>query len=244
MTAPLQNDDPLAGLFLPPERPGSVPLRYRSGRLTDWDVKTGANTVAVDGVSFVNLPVMPGTYLGILAENDVVSLMSTTDVRGITTYVIIGIALTPPDIRIGRAAQELGVVDDIQAATGGTSSTTYTPTLSAGVTPQVVFRTLTGKALVHWGGYCVNGTIGASAYFSFEVREGNSTGAGTVVLAADDARAIINRGDSAGSDDSQGGWSYLLQGLVPGEYYNAQGMFRASAGNAVFLNRMLIVDPK
>lgn len=246
MTSPLLNDDPLAGLFVPPPQGPAVPLRYRSGRLVEWDVKGGANTVSIDGQSLINLPVMPGSYLGFLVAGDVVALMSTTDDRGITTYAIAGISLTPPDVRIGRAAAAGEVQSDVQSTSGNVTSTSYVAALSAGTTPQVVFRTMTGRAIIHWGGYLVNGTSGALAYMSFEVREGASEGAGTVVadLAASDARAVINRDNSAGSGDSQGGWSFLMDGLVPGDWYNVQGMYRVSAGTGTFVNRTIIVDPK
>lgn len=244
MTAPFQSDDPLATLFLPASQGPAVPLRYRSGVLTAWDVKDGTNTVSVDGELFTNLPVMPGTYLGILAVNDVVSLLSTTDSRGITTYVIAGMSLTPPDIRLGRAAHEDGMRYDINATQGNVTSTSYTTALTAGQTPQVVFRTMTGKVIIHWGCYLVNGTVNALSYMSFEIRQGNLAGSGTVVLAADDARAIINRDDSAGTGDDQHGWSYPVSNLTPGDWYNVQGMFRCSAGAGVTINRTIIVDPK
>ena len=244
MTAPLQTDDPLASLFLPADRGPAVPLRYRSGVLTSWDVKTGANVVLVDGVPFTNLPIMPGSYLGILTLGDVVALMTTTDARGITTYAITGISLTPPDVRIGTASVKEGMRWDIDPTTGNVTSTTYVSTLSAGRTPQVVFRTFSGRAILHWGGYLVCGTSLGFAYMSFEIREGDSTGTGTVVVAADDARAIINRDNSAGGGECLGGWSYPIDGLTPGAWYNAQGMYRTSVGTSTFLNRTLIVDPK
>lgn len=246
MTSPFQNDDPLAPLFLPAPQGPATPLRYRSGLLTAWNVATGENTVSIDGESFQNLTVLSGSYLGVLKVGDVVSLMSTTDARGITTYALAGIAITPPDVRIGQAAAREGVDSDIQALSGNVTSTSYTNALSAGFTPEVVFRTMTGKVLIHWGAYIVNSTSLALSYMSFEVREGDVAGAGSIVsgLAADDARAVINRDNSAGGGDSQGGWTYPINGLVPGAWYNAQGMYRVSAGTGTFLNRTLIADPK
>jgi hypothetical protein len=248
MTTPLQSDDPLAGLFLPAPQGPAVPLRYRSGVLTSWEVSTGANVVRVDGETFTNLPVMPGSYLGALKATDVVSLLSTTDSRGITTYVIMGIALTPPDIRAGRASgaqdSQDGMQGEIQPTTGNVVSTAYTDVLSAGLTPQVAFRSMSGKAIIHWGCYLVCGTSLGFAYMSFEIREGSAKGSGTQILLADDARAIINRDNSAGGGDIQCGWSYPVNNLVPGAFYNVQGMYRTSTGTSTFLNRTLIVDPK
>lgn len=250
MTSPLQSDDPLAALFLPAPRGPAVPLRYRSGQLTSWDIKTGENVVSIDGQSFTNLPVVPGSYLGVLAVSDVVSLLSTTDARGITTYVIMGVALTPPDSRLGSAAKgqllQDGMQSDIQGTSGSVTSTSYTDVLSAGVTPQVVFRSMSGKAIIHWGAYLVNGTSLALTYMGFEVREGSAKGTGTIVtgLSADDTRAVVNRDNSAGGGDSQGGWSFPVDNLVPGAWYNVQGMYRVSAGTGTIANRTIIVDPK
>jgi hypothetical protein len=250
MTNPLQSDDPLANLFLPAPQGPAVPLRYRSGLLTSYSVSTGENVVSIDGQIFTNLPVMPGSYLANLAENDIVSLMSTTDDRGITTYVIMGMSLTPPNNRLGRAAVgaaqvgQDGMQSEIQATSGNVTSTAYTDVLSAGFTPQVVFRSMTGKAIVHWGGYLVCGTSLGFAYMSFEIREGSAKGSGTQILLADDARAVINRDNSAGGGDSQSGWSYPVHNLVPGAFYNVQGMYRTSTGTSTFINRTLIVDPR
>lgn len=250
MTSPWQNDDPLATLFLPPASGPAVPLRYRSGILTSYDVRTGENVVVIDGQAFTNLPINPGSYLGILVVNDVVSLMSTTDSRGITTYVIMGMALTPPDIRAGGAAlgqlARDGMQSEIQATSGNVTSTTYVDVLSAGLTPQVVFRTMSGKAIMQWSAYLVCGTSLGFAYMSFEVREGDSKGVGAVVanLSADDTRAIMNRDNSAGGGDIQVSGHYPIKDLVPGAWYNAQGMYRTSTGTSTFINRILTVDPK
>lgn len=250
MTSPLLSDDPLAPLFVPAPQGPAVPLRYRSGVVTSWNVKTGENIIEVDGQAFTNLPLMPGSYIGIIAVNDVVSLLSTTDSRGITTYVIMGISLTPPDVRAGRAANtqagQDGMRSSIEPTSGNVLSTSYTAALSAGLTPQVVFRSMSGRAILHWGCYLVCGTSLGFAYMSWEVREGNVAGTGNVVagLGADDTRAVINRDQSAGGGDIQCGWSYPIENLVPGDFYNVQGMYRTSTGTSTFLNRTIIVDPK
>lgn len=244
MTTPLQSDDPLAGLFLPPAQTPAVPLRYRSGLLTAWNVATGENTVSIDGTSFTNIAVMPGSYLRVIKVGDVVSLMATTDVRGIATYALAGIALTPPDTRIGQSSVKDTGDWDIQATSGNVTSTTYTEVLSAGLTPEVVFRALSPRVNIHWGCYLVNGTSLGFAYMSFEIREGGVIGSGNFVVQADDSRAVMNRDNSAGGGDIQCGWTYPLDSLVPGALYNGRGMYRSSTGTSTFLNRTLIADVK
>jgi hypothetical protein len=128
MTNPLLSDDPLASLLLRPAQGPAVPVRYRSGVLTSWDISNGSNTVLVDGVPLTNLPVLTGSYLSILAEGDTVALISTTDERGITTYAIQGVSLTPPDVRIARASTRLGYQKYVRVAgelSGTTTSATY-----------------------------------------------------------------------------------------------------------------------
>lgn len=244
MTNPLLSDDPLASLFLPPPAGSAIPLRYRSGLLTEWNVATGENSVSIDGESFDNVPILPGSYLAVLRSGDVVSLMATTDDRGVATYAIIGIAITPPDVRIGRAAQNEGRDWDIQTTSGNVTSTAYTNALSAGLTPSVVVRTMTGKLDIHWSCYLVCGTSLGFAYMSWELREGDTVGAGTVIVAADDGRAIINRDNSAGGGDIQVGSTWPVDELTPGAYYNIQGMYRTSTGTSTFLNRMLMASPR
>lgn len=244
MTAPMQSDDPLAGLFLPPTQGPAVALRWRSGLLTAWDVATGENTISIDGVSFSNLPILPGSYLGILKAGDVVSLLSTTDSRGIATYALAGIAITPPDTRMGQAAAQPGMSSEVQATSGNVVSTTYTDVLSAGFTPQVVFRASTTKAIITVSSYLVCGTSLGFAYMSFQLREGAVKGAGNIVLDADDSRALMNRDNSAGGGDIQASFVHPVEILTPGAFYNVQGMYRTSTGTSTFLNRSLIADPK
>lgn len=145
MTSPLISDDPLAALLLQPAQGPAVPLRYRSGLLTGWDITTGANEVRVDGVSFTNLPILPGSFLGIVEVGDTVTLLSTTDDRGISTYAIIGIALTPPDIRLGRAAARPGYVKFSRVKneiSGGTAFTSATYATIANSYPVSFYKTV------------------------------------------------------------------------------------------------------
>lgn len=100
MTNPMQADDPLAPLLLRRADAGAVPLRYRSGRVVSWNVITFANQIEVDGVTFTNLPLQPGSWAPFVVVGDVVSLLSTTDERGITTYLITGIAVAIGDGRL------------------------------------------------------------------------------------------------------------------------------------------------
>jgi hypothetical protein len=144
MTNPLQSDDPLAPLLLAPAQGPAVPVRYRSGRLLTWDIRTGENTVQIDGASFTNLPILPGSYLGVIVAGDTIALLSTTDDRGVTTYAIQGVSLTPPDVRIGRAARRPGYAKYERRKnefSGGTGVTSATYVAIANTIPVDFFKT-------------------------------------------------------------------------------------------------------
>jgi hypothetical protein len=132
------------------------------------------------------------------------------------------------------------------AATGSTTSTTYTATLTSSTTPQQAFvAPPSGKVLIHWSCYSTHTVANGFAYMSFEVRAGATLGSGTVFLAASDTNAIANRPSGAGSvDDAQYGSSKLVTGLTPGSSYNIQGMYKiVTAGTGTFINRRIIVQP-
>lgn len=164
MTAPSPEIDPTAGLFLPAPRGPAVPLRYRSGRLTSWDLLTGENTVVIDGESFSDLPILPGTYLATLTVGDTLALISTTDENGISTYAIMGAAITPPDPRIPRGSGAMGYskyVSGIGTFSTSTVSVSYVP---IGHTPEVEMFKINQESRVDVDitGTC-HGSGGASA---------------------------------------------------------------------------------
>lgn len=138
-----------------------------------------------------------------------------------------------------------GVQEDNEATSGNVTSTSYTPTLSAGNNPEITFvAPASGKVLIHWSSYMVNGASGGFTYMSWEVRENNSAGAVVSGYDANDARAITNRGNSAGSDDQECGKTRLIEGLTPGNTYYVRGMYRVTTNTGTYINRNIIIDPK
>lgn len=102
MTRPLASNDPLASLFVPAPPAPAIPLRYRSGLVVEWDGGTCENTISVDGLQLDNVPVMPGDWNQRIDPGDSVSLLSTTDEGGLTTYVVVGLAVKPPNPKLER----------------------------------------------------------------------------------------------------------------------------------------------
>jgi hypothetical protein len=102
MTRPLDSVDPTAGLYLPKSPGPVIPTRYRSGKVLAWDTSTGEHTLSIDGVEVSDLPMYPGEYVEQVVEGDFVSLLTTTDSRGLATLIITGLPLRPGDPRLVR----------------------------------------------------------------------------------------------------------------------------------------------
>jgi hypothetical protein len=140
----------------------------------------------------------------------------------------------------------LGVTQESEVAgSGTTTSTSYTATLTGSTTPQKAFTApQSGKVLIHWSAYMTHSIANGFCYMSFEIRDGASLGAGSVVVAGSDTNAIVNRVSGAGSDDAQFGSTKLITGLTPGNSYNIQGLYKlVTAGTLTTINRRIIVQP-
>jgi hypothetical protein len=101
MTAPLESEDPLASLLVVSgsDRPGMTAATYRSGRVVTWDTFTFDNVIMVDGVEMGHVPVLPGPWSQYVVPGDTVTLLATSDGRGIATYLVLGVPFTPPNDR-------------------------------------------------------------------------------------------------------------------------------------------------
>jgi hypothetical protein len=135
-------------------------------------------------------------------------------------------------------------VYNVQAASGSTTSTTYTATLSGGGTACscVFIAPKSGKVeIVNTAQLWT--TVSGNAWCTVEVRTGTVIGSGTVVLSANDDRGLLATSTNA----FRGSVVTVLTGLSPGDAYHARQVFRvstASSGNqAMFSRRGLKVEP-
>ena len=171
MTAPSPEFDPTAGLFLPAPRGPAVPLRYRSGRLTSWDPTDGSNAVVIDGETFSNLPILPGAWLSVLTVGATLTLLSTTDEAGISTYAIVGAPITPPDVRIATASRAAGFAK--YTAPPGTINTTVTSTsyVVLGSSPQTkMFKvSAVSRVEIEMTGSCYTDDANAGVVYGVQV---------------------------------------------------------------------------
>lgn len=127
----------------------------------------------------------------------------------------------------------------VNTTAGNTTSSTYTPTLSAGGTVTLAFVTpASGKI---WVTYTATGVGTTSAEFpsiSFAI----SGAAGT--LAASTDRQAFNKSTSAGTPESTISRRTLVTGLTPGAAGTITMNFKSFAGGTVtFNNKQLQWEP-
>lgn len=127
--------------------------------------------------------------------------------------------------------------DDRQDASDTSTSTSYTTT-DMTTCGTAFIAPASGRVLVHIGALLDNN--GANTTFlSFEVRQGDVVGSGTVVQAAIDNNSIswlnVNEADF--------GRSFVISGLTPGDDYNVRLMHKTSAGTLTLQYRTVVVEP-
>lgn len=131
----------------------------------------------------------------------------------------------------------LATTADRQDATGTTTSTAFTATLTGGTSCGLAFvAPASGSVLIH---NTMNGFNGGGASFgAFEVRAGGTVGSGAVFQAAVDTKAIV-----LGAASLAMTYTTLVTGLTPGSIYNVRQMFRVSAGTGTYAWKELCVGP-
>lgn len=131
------------------------------------------------------------------------------------------------------------------ATAGSLTSLTYTGTITASTVAGGSFvAPPNGRVLVLWGTGMFHNTASSSGWCSWEIRQGASVGSGTVVVAADDARAVRIKTGSATANDQQWGWSDLVTGLTAGSTYNIRHMFKnEGSGTLSVVRQRIIVTP-
>lgn len=126
------------------------------------------------------------------------------------------------------------------ATNGNVTSTTFTTTRSAGGIVGVAFvAPPSGKVSVEWSAGLRN--TGANATLAgVRIGTGATLGAGTLVLAASDDRALM----SVGTLEQQFGRTLQHSGLTAGATYNAVIEYRATVITGVVGRMEIIVTPK
>lgn len=128
-------------------------------------------------------------------------------------------------------------------AAGGGSTTSAVYTVIATVVGVAFVAPASGKVLISWRSGLDNTAADTKGVVSWEIRTGAVVGAGTVIVAASDDRAIGLRG----TDEVEIGASSLVAAgtLTPGSAYNAQLMYarQVGTGTSAFARGEIVVQP-
>lgn len=133
--------------------------------------------------------------------------------------------------------REPNSASDRQDASDTSTSTAYT---TADMTPcGTAFEAPpSGRVYVHLSSLIDNGAAN-TMFVSFEVRAGDTVGAGTVFQAASDNTSI----SWLNTNEAHFGRSFLVTGLTAGSDYNVQLMHRVTAGTGTLQYRYVVVEP-
>lgn len=178
----------------------------------------GTADISVSGVT-LRLPVLSGAAVFV---GGVVQILSY---RG--SMLVIG------QIQVGATAP----LYSENMANVSTTGTSYAAAVSNNV--GGFFRVpASGRVRIDFSGE-LYGAGATGQIMSFEIREGSTVGAGTVVLAADDERAVrsydVNR--------QQFSNFYVWSAGTPGSTYNIRLLYRTTSGTANFERRRALVAP-
>lgn len=143
-------------------------------------------------------------------------------------------------INWGAIGAQCITVEDYQSVLYTSTSTSYTDV--GAVYCGVVFTVPpNGRVALNYGGRMRNGTAGISSFLTLVIREGNTIGSGTTVLAAADDNATDHAAGANQSDRQE--VSYLFDTGTPGSVYNAFLMHRAESGTSTFSRRHIMATP-
>lgn len=130
---------------------------------------------------------------------------------------------------------------DGAVATGNTTSTTFTNTLTTtGIRGVSFIAPPSGKVVVHGLASGWNNT-NAHSFMSFEVRTGGTIGSGSVTLASDEntASEFLLDATAPARHKVMG----LVTGLTVGSTYNACLTYRVPSGTGSYARRHILVQP-
>lgn len=189
--------------------------------------------VQLDGES-APLDITPDTLISGLSAGDRVWVQLVTNAHPTRRYrrlVVHGLGGGP----------EIGLCEEaVQNTSGTTTSTGYTSTLTGGTTCSIVFNApRSGKVLVH-NNVVLSSSGADDANCSILVREGDTIGAGTILLVPSNAFAVRNNG----TVPMRAGVAKLVTGLTPGLQYIVYQTFRVAAGTGTFSDKNLILEGK
>jgi hypothetical protein len=205
---------------------GEDEVRLRTGVVSA--VNSGTVDLTLSGAVFPGVPVLDGVSL---AVGSVVQVLSS---RGY--LLVIG----------GTSAGNSTKVENYLATNVTTASTTYTPFTTTNIHGVVFVAPASGAVKITLQGWLgvSHTSVATRSWLSGQVREGNVVNSGTIVSAADDARAGMSQNSTtAAFDYKYVNASYVVSGLTPGSAYNVTGHVRVTAGTVGTQDRRILVEP-
>jgi len=170
---------------------GGKPVGFRQGVIVSWNPDTAANTVLVGGSLMTNLPILNTSEASLLAEGDVVGILTSGP-----TWAIMGRFTIPGTPEAVSSIQS--ITNRIQAAadpsSGSRDSTSWGDLTGTSVGPSVTVRIgSSGRALVLWS--CELGMVldSAGSVIKYEYRNTPHVGfeiSGATTRSAADGHAL------------------------------------------------------
>lgn len=130
----------------------------------------------------------------------------------------------------------------VSATVAGDVNTTSATFVALTGDPGVSFTSpASGRVLVTIGSAFDNGAADTFALMGFQIRTGSVVGSGTIVIAANDNDTV----GILGTNDAVSGRTTLVTGLISGNTYNAQALYKrfSGTGTAFFARRTIAVIP-
>lgn len=223
------------------------PVGFRQGVVVSWDQETAENTILVGGSLMENLPILNTSEAAILAEGNVVSILTAG-----STWGILGRFTIPGTAEAVSALSAIKVQSDSVNTPEATTSGSFTDLATPG--PEVV-ATIgpTGRAVLILSAQITltvptgGGITSVQAQMSFIGTGANVFPTGTYQSMA--GQLWYNSSQSGGFDTSietktHMSKTFLLEGLSPGSTTFTAKYRRASgAGTLSFDDRNMTVLP-
>ncbi len=138
-----------------------------------------------------------------------------------------------------RSVDFTAAVSDVQNASGTTTQTSFTSTLTGGTACGVAFLAPSSGQIEIVNTAAIFNSGANDTYVSWELRTGAVIGSGTSIIGPDNNRALRHNGTTT----ERSSIADSVSGLSPGNAYNVRQMFRVNIGMGTYVSKALSVKP-
>ncbi|XVU25816.1 hypothetical protein ACQPZJ_01790 [Actinoplanes sp. CA-054009] len=239
----MRSDDLVPLLLQPSAGPG---VGFRQGVIVSWSQETAENVVLVGGTLMSNLPILNTSEAAILAEGDVVGILTAG-----ATWGILGRFTIPGSAEAVSALSALRMQSDTVTSSQDTTNTDPTDLATPGPEVSIVVPS-TGRLLVMVSAYVdvvaaassVTGIVTGSGFMGWQMSGANSlsSGANRSLQAQFRYVSSLSGGLQTEFDMRVGATrAALVQGLTPGLTTITAKYWTSSNTAATFAQRNLTV---